>query len=139
MKNTTKNSISLIILGIAMLSALQASAAASFDVQQIGRNVTRGDVIFGTDITANAGTETVLIDIEVSNIGANPSTTSTTVSATLPSGASYVSDSVSGTVFPLDNPYILGTLAVNDSISIQYRLTITPGTTSVMTLPVVTV
>src|SRR3989344_3579365 len=125
MKNTTKNSISLIILGIAMLSALQASAAASFDVQQIGRNVTRGDVIFGTDITANAGTETVLIDIEVSNIGANPSTTSTPASATLPSGASHasasaklfggscadavsgcaISDSVSGTVFPLDNPY----------------------------------
>jgi len=142
-----------------MLSALQASAAASFDVQQIGRNVTRGDVIFGTDITANAGTETVLIDIEVSNIGANPSTTSTTVSATLPSGASYVSgsaklfggscadttngcpisDSVSGAAFPLDDPYILGALAVNDGISVQYRLTITPGTTNVMTLPAVTV
>tara|TARA_Y100000310_G_scaffold296413_1_gene328649 strand:- start:850 stop:3150 length:2301 start_codon:yes stop_codon:yes gene_type:complete len=142
----------IIIAGIGIAST--ALAAADFEVTQVGRNVTRGDITYGTTVIANAGTEEVLINVDVINIGDEATTASTTLSANLPGDAEYIADSTKyfsmacgnfvsgcaiadsaeGTAFPLDDPYVIGVLTAGEDLTIQYKIIIADGTEVSMTI-----
>ncbi len=147
MKSKTKKLAITSIFFASLVLASTAYAAADLEVTQVGRNITRGGA-YSTTTVANAGTEVILINVDVINMGDAGTSTSTTFTATLPAAIEYVAngtkyfgmacadfvngcpiaDSASGTAFPLDNPYVLGALAAGDDITVQYKVKIVAGT-----------
>ncbi|MEK7479324.1 MAG: DUF5011 domain-containing protein, partial [Patescibacteria group bacterium] len=158
MKHKTKNLMSFIILAIGLISATHAFAVAEFEVIQVGRNVTQGKS-FGGTVVGIAGTDVILVNIDVINIGDAATSASTTLSVPLPAGVEYqanstrifsmacgnftvgclISDFVSGSAFPLDDPYAVGIVGAGDDFTIQYRVKISAGQTLALTVPAATI
>ncbi|MDP2704412.1 MAG: DUF5011 domain-containing protein [bacterium] len=158
MRYTTKKLAIVSIFFTGFILAMTAYAAADLEITQVGRNVTRGGA-YSTTTVANAGTEVILINVDVRNLGDAGTSTSTTFAATLPAAIEYVesstkyfgmactdfvngcpiADSASGTAFPLDDPYALGTLGAGDDITIQYKVKIVAGTQTALTIAGATV
>ncbi|MBI4068086.1 DUF5011 domain-containing protein [Candidatus Kaiserbacteria bacterium] len=153
MKNKTKNLISFIFLLMGFVFAAEAYAAAEFEVIQVGRNVTQGGA-FTTNVVGIAGTDVILVNIDVINTGDAATSASTTFLASLPGSAEYqinstrifglscanfttgcpIADSASESAFPLDDPYLVGILELGEDFTLQYRMKIAAGTVSAILL-----